>query len=415
MLTKQYPFGAGESFIENEINFLARGFQMVYLFPTEVARGEEQTREVPANVKVAPIFSGNDGGSWRRHMRYGLKALPHIADAQLRKEYKNCTGVKQAAAAMYVEGVSRFIYQQIIQYIDKLSLAEYRAITVYSYWLIDIARVGFMVKNHILALAPHATVRAISRGHRYDLYAYRNALGYLPFQGEIIEKLDGVYPCSEDGTQYLKGIYKHQADKVRTAYLGTQDHGLGSWEGERACWRMVTCSSLVAIKQVALVAQALAKLEQKGLSGIVWECFGDGPLREEIERYVKDNVHQNSVIFHGAVPNKKVMAFYKQNVVQVFINTSQSEGLPVSIMEAQSFGIPVLATKVGGVGEIIIDGENGYLMPAKIGADEVAQYIERLYRLNEEAYRAMRTRAREIWLEKFNMEKNYPDFVEEIS
>ena len=138
-------------------------------------------------------------------------------------------------------------------------------------------------------------------------------------------------------------------------------------------------------------------------------------MREEIERYVKDNVHQNSVIFHGAVPNKKVMAFYKQNVVQVFINTSQSEGLPVSIMEAQSFGIPVLATKVGGVGEIIIDGENGYLMPAKIGADEVAQYIERLYRLNEEAYRAMRTRAREIWLEKFNMEKNYPDFVEEIS
>jgi len=50
------------------------------------------------------------------------------------------------------------------------------------------------------------------------------------------------------------------------------------------------------------------------------------------------------------LPHNDVLNYYASNPVDVFINTSSSEGLPVSIMEAMSFGIPVIATNVGGTG-----------------------------------------------------------------
>ena len=65
--------------------------------------------------------------------------------------------------------------------------------------------------------------------------------------------------------------------------------------------------------------------------------------------------------FMGYVPNVEIMQFMEESNVDVFINLSTSEGVPVSIMEAQSYGIPVIATNVGGTGEII-DKDNGILL-----------------------------------------------------
>lgn len=49
----------------------------------------------------------------------------------------------------------------------------------------------------------------------------------------------------------------------------------------------------------------------------------------------------------------QVMNYYKEHHFDVFINMSTNEGVPVSIMEAASFGIPIIATNVGGTSEIV--------------------------------------------------------------
>ena len=48
-----------------------------------------------------------------------------------------------------------------------------------------------------------------------------------------------------------------------------------------------------------------------------------------------------------------MLDYYKNNIIDIFINLSASEGIPVSIMDAISFGIPCIATNVGGTGEIV--------------------------------------------------------------
>ena len=61
----------------------------------------------------------------------------------------------------------------------------------------------------------------------------------------------------------------------------------------------------------------------------------------------------------GNVDNAALLEDYITENYYLFVNVSSSEGIPVSIMEASSVGIPCLATDVGGTGEIISDGVNG--------------------------------------------------------
>jgi glycosyltransferase involved in cell wall biosynthesis len=109
------------------------------------------------------------------------------------------------------------------------------------------------------------------------------------------------------------------------------------------------------------------------------------------------------------VENRTVLKHYRDNPVDVFVNVSESEGLPVSIMEAQSFGIPVVATAVGGVPEIVND-TTGHLLDANPGPDDVAQAVWRLASRSAEA----RVQITQHWRERFSAETNYAAFVRSL-
>jgi len=120
------------------------------------------------------------------------------------------------------------------------------------------------------------------------------------------------------------------------------------------------------------------------------------------------NIH---VEFSGSLPNKGVLNFYQQKHVDLFINVSASEGVPVSIMEVLSFGIPVLATDVGGTSEIV-DNQVGELLKTDISANEIAKKITHLASQNLDE---LRKNARIRWNDISNAETNYTEFVEFIS
>ena len=77
----------------------------------------------------------------------------------------------------------------------------------------------------------------------------------------------------------------------------------------------------------------------------------------------------------GAIQNVEVYKYYNEHCADLFINVSSSEGLPVSIMEAISFGIPVIATDVGGTGEIVKNGISGFLINRDFETVELAKKI----------------------------------------
>ena len=105
---------------------------------------------------------------------------------------------------------------------------------------------------------------------------------------------------------------------------------------------------------------------------------------------------------------------YKEKEYHLFINVSSLEGIPVSIMEAISFGIPCIATDVGGNREIVFNGVNGTLVGKDITPNELYKAIESYILMDEERYLRYRKDARRIWTEYFDAARNYSSFVDEL-
>jgi glycosyltransferase involved in cell wall biosynthesis len=107
------------------------------------------------------------------------------------------------------------------------------------------------------------------------------------------------------------------------------------------------------------------------------------------------------------------MRFYGENPVDLFMQMSQSEGgSPVSIQEAISCGIPVIATRVGGIPEIVSD-KNGLLLSENPSIQEIANAIFFLIDHPAVAFNK-KSGSRQVWQDKFNSAINFPSFVEKI-
>jgi len=113
----------------------------------------------------------------------------------------------------------------------------------------------------------------------------------------------------------------------------------------------------------------------------------------------------------GDITKKQVYEYLNKQHFDALINTSSYEGVPVSMMEAMSFSIPVIGTNVGGVSEIIEDGKNGYLLSANPEVSEIINRLTQLYNLDENEYLTLRKNAYLTWQNKFNAEANYSELI----
>ena len=145
---------------------------------------------------------------------------------------------------------------------------------------------------------------------------------------------------------------------------------------------------------------------------IRWVHFGGGSQEEEIKifNFLKNKKSNIEVEFMGYVENKVVHKFYQDNKVNLFVNLSKVEGIPVSIMEAMGYSIPILATAVYGTPEAVFDNKNGFILDVNFNVNELATKL--IFCIdNKELLTEMGKVSKEIYLEKFNAEKNYTDFA----
>jgi glycosyltransferase involved in cell wall biosynthesis len=129
-------------------------------------------------------------------------------------------------------------------------------------------------------------------------------------------------------------------------------------------------------------------------------------LKDHIEKNKSENLNAQLV---GHVFNKDIYDFYFNHPVDLIINLSTSEGIPVSLMEAQSYGIPAIATDVGGNSEIV--GSNtGILIESSFTIESVANSISALIDKKFESIEI-----RKEWLKSYNAETNYRAFAKTLS
>jgi glycosyltransferase involved in cell wall biosynthesis len=129
---------------------------------------------------------------------------------------------------------------------------------------------------------------------------------------------------------------------------------------------------------------------------------GDGPLRAELETGVRDRGLPDRVRFAGALPRGEVLSYLAGAPAALL--TSDWENLPHAAVEALSVGTPVVSTAVGGVPEVVRDGENGLLVPAG-DADSVARALRRV--LEDDALRTRLAAAARPSVEAISRERVY--------
>ena len=128
---------------------------------------------------------------------------------------------------------------------------------------------------------------------------------------------------------------------------------------------------------------------------------GDGRLKQSSVQYVQENDLADKVTFLGTNSNVSELL----NEADIFVLTSAWEGLPLSILEAMSHGLPIIASNVGGVKEAVRDNENGFLINGNL-TESIKLLVE-----NELLRVKMGTRSREIYEASFTFDNMYEKTV----
>lgn len=165
--------------------------------------------------------------------------------------------------------------------------------------------------------------------------------------------------------------------------------------------RILSVGRLVAVKAFEDLIRACAVLRERGLE---FRCVivGDGPLRAELEALRCELDLEAQVAFAGTIPHERLPECYARS--DLFVLASVSEGIPVVLMEAMACGLPVVATRIVGIPELVEEGVTGYLVQPG-HPDRLASAILRLVELPDRG-KGMGERGRARVIRSFDVGPN---------
>lgn len=157
----------------------------------------------------------------------------------------------------------------------------------------------------------------------------------------------------------------------------------------------------------ALDATAILRTERR-FSDIELRIAGSGPAREKIEKYIDDHGLGDCVKLVGSIFGRDKVDFLRE--ADVFVFPSYQEGLPYAILESMAAGTPIIASRVGGIPDIVIDRIHGILIDPK-DPGEIVRAMHALAR-SEDALRAMSRNCVELASKKLGLERLAAQFEE---
>ncbi len=387
LFTAEFPFGQQETFLENELVYLSKSFSRVTIIP--LFKHSYQRKLDYKNVVVyTPVNNSRD---------ITMHKFVLLASITFWKTlFTGFFEVKKTPKSLLKLLKQAFIISRMKKYLRKRP-EIYNNDLWYFYWGTNSINILPYLKR---------VPKIIARYHRYDLYGEDVDGGeHQLFQKKTMAKVNKVISISEHGREYLRSLYNEYEYKMIVSRLGVPYRGESSASSD-GILRIVSCSNLYAVKRMHLLAEALKQIED---IKIEWTHIGDGPgcVKKPFLELTKNLPKNIKFKFLGRIDNKQIMDYYKTHAVDLFINVSISEGVPVSIMEAYSFGIPVLATDVGGTSEIVLDE---MLLKPHFSVSKLAQAIRQFY-TSQFKNMELRNMVFERWKAIACAEENYTEFV----
>ncbi|MGA4506765.1 glycosyltransferase [Propionibacteriaceae bacterium G1746] len=246
---------------------------------------------------------------------------------------------------------------------------------VYSYWF-DVWTLGALLATRA---DPAAVGHVATRVHGYDLHESRHAAGFHGLKRQLAGDLDLLLPVSVSGGQVAVKTFGVPAGVVHHAPLGTPIPAQRAATSAPGHVAILSVASALPVKRIdRLVDAARLLAESRPDLQVSWTHLGGGTLLPELRaRAAQGTPPANlTVTWAGQVSPDEVTAHLAGQPVDVFVNTSESEGVPVSIMEAMAHGVPALAPRVGAIDELVpAQGPGGALLGSSPTPHEIAETL----------------------------------------
>lgn len=395
LFTGEFPYGKkGEPFLEIEMPYLAKCFEKIYVFPQKKS---DFLRDLPKNVSVIDVLIGNHKRIRNNNIWSILSAFIFICGEALRTKngYKYFFNLKHY---LYIFINAKLNYANLLDWfkLNKISNA-----LAYTYWSDSSLLACSFLKRQ------HSDLKIITRAHGFDLYDSRDRGGLTAFRISKYKATDKIYCISKHGKNYLE----HQLpqsfhSKLVLSYLGVKRPSSHDNILQTEMPILVSCARMEPFKRISMIPDVLKHIS----TPVKWVHFGDGPEFEIVQEKIMDLPKYIDIKLMGQCTNIQVHDFYQNNKVSALISLSTSEGLPVSMMEAISYGVPIIAVAINGVPEIV-NNITGILLEPDASAVEIAERITEAIQTNR--YKEEEIKA--FYESNFNSDINYDKFAKEIS
>ena len=332
------PFGTAETFIIDELNELL-GRHEVLIVPRSPGKPGLHGTNLIAHTRRETLLSPRVLGSATSRFVHTPRLVVNSARSVLRTGSLSVAlrNLAVLPKALWLAGLA----------------SEWKADHIHCHWAGTTATMA-MVASHLSGVPWSLTA------HRSDIVG--NNL--------LREKVNRAYVArviSQDGKRMMLGRGVEDKGKLRVLPMGVAIPPAVPFT--RSNVDIVLCpADLLKVKGHRYLLCAWRILKDRGIGGELW-LAGEGSLRGVLTKLAEDLAIADSVRFLGTVAHASLLDLYAKGIISVVTLASIDlgggchEGIPVSLVEAMSYGIPVIGTNTGGIPELIKPG-TGLLVPA---------------------------------------------------
>jgi glycosyltransferase involved in cell wall biosynthesis len=201
-----------------------------------------------------------------------------------------------------------------------------------------------------------------------------------------------------------------KGNKIHIIHNGTEISLEYAPRKDRNTFVIGSAGRLFPVKDYPLLVEIAREVLQEN-GNIRFELAGEGPEEGKILSMVHEYGIEKNFILKGFIEDMKI--FYQG--LDIYINTSIHEGLPMSILEAMASGLPVIAPSNGGIKEVVTNGVEGYLVNVR-NSKIFSEMCIKLIRDNQIKH-AMGKASRERIIKEYSLDKmadNYYDLYSQV-
>ena len=189
-----------------------------------------------------------------------------------------------------------------------------------------------------------------------------------------------VTTCTDANRRYLVDVLGVRSTPVRLCRHGVELERFATLARDPSPGRILTIGRLVAKKGFDVLIRACGELARRGVD-FELHVVGGGPLRGELEALAASEGVGHQVVFLGSMPQVELLG--ELSVAEVFalspvvLDNGDRDGIPNVLLEAMAAGVPVVASAVSGIPEVVVDDATGRLVPEG-QADALADALQEL-------------------------------------